>query len=208
MNYAVVLSSIFVVHMLALISPGPNVLVVTQTAISRSRRAGVVTAFGVGTGTVVWSCAALVGVSVVFEKLTWLYGGLRFVGGVYLLYLGAKLWRTADRPLDAAVLTHSTVRTDWQAYRLGLLTNLTNPKAGIFFGGIFAALLTPALPLWVKLAAAGIVVANSLGWHLALARFFSTPHAQQVYQRIKRWADRAAGAALAALGLRLMIPSR
>ena len=59
MNYAVVLSSIFAVHMLAMISPGPNVLIVTQTALSHTRRAGIVTALGVATGSTIWSSAAL-----------------------------------------------------------------------------------------------------------------------------------------------------
>src|ERR687885_470648 len=99
MNHAVVLSSVFAVHVLAMTSPGPNVLVVTQTAIGHTRRAGIVTALGVATGSAVWSGAALFGLSVVFEQLAWLYGGLKLLGGTYLLYLGIKLWRTADHPV-------------------------------------------------------------------------------------------------------------
>ena len=209
MSYAVVLGSIFAVHLLAMISPGPNVLVVTQTALGHTRRAGIVTALGVATGSAMWSSAALFSLSVVFAQFTWLYGGLKLLGGMYLLYLGIKLWRTADRhPLVPSSSTRATVHTDWQAFRLGLLTNLTNPKAVIFFGSIFAALLTPGLPMWVKLAAIGIVVVDAAGWHVALACFFSTRRAQHVYLRLKRWVDRVAGAALAFLGLRLMLPSR
>jgi threonine/homoserine/homoserine lactone efflux protein len=62
--------------------------------------------------------------------------------------------------------------------------------------------------MWVKLAAISIVAVDATGWHAALACFFSTRRAQQVYRRIKRWADRIAGASLAFLGLRLMLPSR
>lgn len=95
MGYAVVLSGIFAVHVLAMISPGPNVLIVSQTAISHTRRAGIATALAVATG-----------------------------------------------------------------------------------------------------------------WHVALACLFSTRRAQHVYRGIKRWADRIAGASLAFLGLRPMLPSR
>jgi len=209
MNYAVVLSSIFAVHVLAMISPGPNVLVVTQTAISQTRRAGIVTALGVATGSTIWSSAALFSLSVVFAQFAGLYGGLKLLGGMYLLYLGIKLWRAADHhpPLPSSS-THTTVHTDWQAFRLGLLTNLTNPKAIVFFGSIFAALLTPALPMWVKFVAIGIIAVDATGWHVALACFFSTRRAQRVYRRIKGLVDRVAGASLAFLGLRLMLPSR
>jgi RhtB (resistance to homoserine/threonine) family protein len=209
MNYAVVLSSVFAVHVLAMISPGPNVLIVTQTAMSHTRRAGIVTALGVAIGSTIWSSAALFGLSVVFAQFAWLYGGIKLLGGMYLLYLGSRLWRTADHhSLVPSSSTHATVHTDWQAFRLGLLTNLTNPKAVIFFGSIFAALLTPALPMWVKLAAISIIAVDATGWHVALACFFSTRRAQEVYRRIKHWVDRIAGAALALLGLRLILPSR
>jgi threonine efflux protein len=208
MNYAVVLSSVFAVHVLAMISPGPNVLIVTQTAISHTRRAGIVTALGVAIGSTIWSSAALFGLSVVFAQFAWLYEGIKLLGGIYLLYLGIKLWRTADHHPLVPSSSHATVHTDRQALRLGLLTNLTNPKAVIFFGSIFAALLTPTLPMWVKLAAIGIIAVDATGWHVALACFFSTRRAQQVYRRIKRWVDRTAGVALAFLGLRLILPSR
>jgi threonine/homoserine/homoserine lactone efflux protein len=62
--------------------------------------------------------------------------------------------------------------------------------------------------MWVKLVAIGIVAVDATGWHVALARFFSTRRAQQTYRRIKGWVERIAGSSLAFLGLRLMLPSR
>ena len=209
MNYAVVLSSIFAVHVLAMISPGPNVLMVAQTALRHTRRAGIATAIGVATGSTIWSSAALLSLSVVFAQFAWLYDGLKLLGGTYLLYLGIKLWRTADHNfLIPPSSMYASVHTDWQALGLGLLTNLTNPKAVIFFGSIFATLLTPTLPTWVKLSAIGIIVMNAACWHVALACLFSTRRAQQSYRRIKPGVDRVAGASLTYLGLHLMLPIR
>jgi len=205
MNDVVVLASIFTVHILGLMSPGPNFLMVTQTAISCTRRAGIATALGIATGAAVWSSAALFGLNVVFMQFAWLYYGLKLLGGVYLLSLGLRLWNTADQPLVATSLTPVMARTDWQAFRVGLLTNLTNPASAIFFGSIFAALLTPNLPLCVKIAAIGIIVIDAASWHTAVACIFSTRHAQQLYQRCKRWSDRLAGSALAFLGMRLLL---
>ena len=84
---------------------------------------------------------------------------------------------------------------------------LDESEGSRIFGSIFAALLAPALPAWVKLADVGIIAVDATGWHIALVCFFSTRRAQQVYRRIKRWMDRGAGAAFAFLRLRLMIPS-
>ncbi len=208
MNYSVVLSSIFALHVLAMISPGPNVLVVAQTAISRTRRAGIFISLGIATGAAVWSSAALLGLNLLFTQFPWFYSGLKVMGGIYLLYIGAKMWRAADHPLIPSRGLCLSAQTDWQAFRLGLLTNLTNPKAAIFYGSIFAALLKPDFPVWVKLTAIGIIVFNAVWWHISLAYLFSTQYTRQVYQRIKRWIDRIAGTALAFFGLLLIHVNR
>ena len=205
MRYAVVLSSIFAVHLLALISPGPNNLVVMQAAMGRHRRAGIATALGIASCSILWSSAALIGLNVVFAYFAWIYSGLKLLGGTYLIYLGIKMWRGADRPMDLCLPQNTPIYTHWQAYRLGALTTLTNPKAAIFFGSFFTALLPPASPLWVKLAVIGIVCFDSTVWHVSLAYFFSTRVVQQIYGRIKPWADRIAGTALTFLGLRLIL---
>ena len=206
MNYAFMLGGIFVVHVLAMISPGPNVLIVTQTAMSRTRRAEVATALGIVVGAALWSGAVLLGMSVLFAHFAWVYSELKFLGGGYLLYLGIKLWRAAALPIVAAT-GQPTAQTDSQAFWLGLLTNMTNPKAVIFYGNIFVAFVAPDLPVWVKLAAGSLIFVNSAVRHVALVCLFSTLRAQQVYRRIKRWIDRMVGAALAFLGLWLIIQS-
>lgn len=208
MSYWGVLGTVLAVHVLAMASPGPNVLIVTQTAASQTRRAGVCAALGIAAGAGLMSSAALLGLSVVLTQFAWLHHGLKLVGGGYLLYLGIRLWRAADSPGTTSSQGSTVAQTDWQALRLGLLTNLTNPKALLFYGSVFAALLAPDSPLWVKLAAVGIIAVDSTAFHVALACLFSTPRAQAGYQRIKPWVDRVAGAGLAALGLRLMLPSR
>lgn len=202
-----VLGSVFAVHVLAMVSPGPNVLVVTQTAASETRRAGVSAALGIATGAALMSSAALAGLSVVLSQAAWLHAALRLVGGAYLVYLGAKLWRGAGAPAAFPLATSNGVaRSDWRAFRLGLATNLTNPKALLFYGSVFAALFAPDAPLWLSFAAVGIIAVNSTGFHVALACLFSTPRAQAAYRRIKPWVDRVAGAGLALLGLRLVLP--
>ena len=186
-------------------SPGPNFLMVTQTAISCTRRAGIAT----GTRHCRWCCRLVKCCAVRFERsvcaICVAVLRLKPLGGVYLLSLGLRLWSTADQPLVAVSSIPVMARTDWQAFRVGFLTNLTNPASAIFFGSIFAALLTPNLPLWVKIAAIGIIVIDAASWLTAVACIFSTRHAQQLYQRCKRWSDRLAGSALAFLGMRLLL---
>ena len=76
--------------MMAAASPGPNLLIVTRPSAGRSLGAGILTALGVATAATIWLSPAVLGLSFVFERFVWLYGVLKLLGGVYLLYLGVK----------------------------------------------------------------------------------------------------------------------
>nr|MDQ3397967.1 LysE family transporter [Deinococcota bacterium] len=141
-SYFAVLVSIMAVHAIAMISPGPNFFIVTQTAISHSRRNGVFVAFGIACAAALWSSAALLGLNLLFERASWLYQGVRVLGGAYLLYLGVQSWHYASHPLAVTAKVLVTP-SGWQSFRTGFITNLTNPKSVVFFGGMFAALLPP-----------------------------------------------------------------
>ena len=81
-----------------------------------------------------------------------------------------------------------------RALRLGLLTQLVNPKAAVFFGSIFLTFLPPGLPLWVTLVVLANIFAVEFLWYLAVALMFSTGRVRRAYTGAKLWIDRAAGA--------------
>src|SRR5438552_16631621 len=86
---------LFGVWLIVVVSPGPDFLVTVQQATSRSRRHGIVTGLGVCSGLVIWSAGSMVGLSVLFARLSWLYDMVRYAGAAYLLFLGVRtLWST------------------------------------------------------------------------------------------------------------------
>ncbi len=203
------LITIAVVHLAAAATPGPSTLLVTQTSIAASRRAGLLTAFGTASATAVWSISAVLGLSLVLSKLAWLYDALKLAGGAYLIYVGIRMWREATLPLPLASEGLAGVRaSDARAYVRGLVTNLTNPKSAFYYVSIFAVLLPPELPIWVRGAAVAVVVAVSLAWYSVVAALLSTMPAQRAYARVKTWLDRVAGTVFIAFGLRLALPDR
>ncbi len=204
MFYLTVLLSIMAVHMVVLVSPGPAFLIVTQASIGHSRRQGVLTALGVSCATFLWSSAALLGISLFLETTAWLYQGIKLLGGAYLIYLGVESWRHAGNKPNPKVKM-SLMSSGGHSFRVGFITNLTNPKAVIFFSSIFASLLPPQLPLWMRAAAVGVVVFDALWWHVALAFTFSTRPVQHLYIKAKRSLDLLAGGFLVFVGVRLML---
>ena len=198
-----VLGGLLAVHVLALAAPGPNVLVVTQTAARSTRRTGLLVAIGLATASIVWSGAAVIGLEAALLGHRWIYTGISFIGSCYLCLIGLRMIRNASSDLGPS--SAATPSSDLQAFWLGLLTSLSNPKAMLFFAGLFTALLPPTLPDWLRVVAIGIIFLDSLCWHAALALFFSNERTQHFYERFGSWLDRAAGCTLVLIGLWLAI---
>jgi threonine/homoserine/homoserine lactone efflux protein len=209
------LVTLWFVHLLAVMSPGPSLLVVARSAIAGSRADGTQVAFGLGLGTLVWSLAALFGLSVLFALAPWLYTGMKVAGAAFLLYIAFMMWRHARQPvaLDGALAQADAgapgrTKEPVAAVRLGLLTQLANPKVAVFFGSIFVTLL-PANPSpAIQAAVIAIVCANEVGWYTAVAYAFAVDRLRRGYARAKAWIDRICGGFLAFLGLRLVFDGR
>lgn len=198
-DYVPLLLSLFAVDLLAAMSPGPNFVLVTQTAVTRSRGGAGAVVLGFTLSNLLWCLAVVLGLSVLFEAAPWLYRTIKILGGFYLIYLGITLWVAKPRKAaDPRPTNHSG------AFVRGVLTNLSNPKSVVYFGSVFTVFLKPDAPLWVQAAAIGIVLLNTLLWYGALAMMFSAPAVQRGYARVQRPIDRVAGAVMAAFGARLI----
>lgn len=197
------LLTIWLLHMAALITPGANVLLISQLAASGQTRGATQAALGVATGAAIWSSAAVLGVHALFAAFPAFRLGLQWAGALYLLYIASRLWRSTSSPTAAA----APPMGGWRAYRLGLLTNLSNPKSALFFGSVFSTAL-PAQPGSGMLAAAVLlIVCNAAAWHLGLAYVFSRRRVQASYAAQRGWIGRVAGATLGALGIGLLVAS-
>ena len=201
-SYLSLFVSFWIVDALAAFSPGPNFLLVTETAMRRSRPHAFATALGLATGSLTWCLLVVFGLAAVLAVTPWLYGALKICGGAYLVYLGISLWRSgghADLPtrLEQGAL--------WSAYVRGFVTNLTNPKSAIYYGSVFALFVSPGTPAWVQAVAVGIVTVDSVLWHGGLALLFSMGAVKRLYAAAWRPINRLAGAAMAAFGARMIL---
>jgi threonine/homoserine/homoserine lactone efflux protein len=187
------------------VSPGPSFVLVARVAVARSRGDGLAAALGMGVGGVVFGSLALLGLNAVLAEVTWLYLGLKLLGAGYLIYLAVGLWRGAAEPLDAAGSMQAERAGLARSFRLGLATQLSNPKGVIFYASVFAALLPQHPPLGMVLALPPLLFCLEAGWYALVALVFSAGRPRRLYLSVKRWVDRLAGAVVGMLGLRLMI---
>src|ERR687890_919436 len=119
---------------LIVLVPGPDTLLVLRSIVRGGRRHGWATAAGVLTGLLVWAAVAAAGLAAVLRASEVAYNVLRIAGACYLVLLGVQSLRSLRRPATAeepAPDAHRGVLGT--GYLAGVITNLLNPKVGVFF---------------------------------------------------------------------------
>ena len=194
--------SVMTIHVIAMMSPGPTFVVSARIAAAEGGRAALGFAFGVGCGSLIWALAAMFGLSVLFELVPALLGVMKVLGGLFLLWIAASLWRHAADPM-AEPDASSIPRGLWASLRLGLMTQLANPKTAVYFGAVFAGFVPPETD-WRTLAFILIsVLIVEILWFSAIARVFSLGPARHGYIRMKKWIDRTFGGLIAVFGIKI-----
>lgn len=207
MSSFAILMSILTALLLGAMSPGPSFVMVSRIAIVTSRQAGLAAALGMGIGGAVFAALALLGLNALLMRVEWLYLLLKLAGGIYLVYLGIRIWRAAAAPLDMPSATQPAPLSAVRAFLMGLATQLSNPKTAVVYGSIFAALLPLHPEAWVVVALPLSTFLIEFGWYCVVALAFSASRPRALYIGWKRWIDRAAGGVMSLLGLRLVMES-
>ena len=185
---------------LGAMSPGPSFVLVARTSVARSRADGLAMALAMGVGGVLFAVLALAGVQVVLATVPVLYGILKVLGGLYLVYLAWMLWRHAAEPIDLEKSGTSSQRSFW----LGLATQVSNPKTAVVYASVFVSLLPKEMPFWAMLVLPAVIFCIEAGWYSIVALALSSPAPAAAYLRWKRWIDRAAGGVMGLLGVKLI----
>jgi len=183
------------------VSPGPAVLMSARTGVSEGLRTGFFLALGIGAGAVFWSVLALSGIAVIFQIAPTLLWAFKIAGGLYLIYMAIGMWRHAAEPLPD--LTDTPPRSAASAFRLGLFTQLSNPKPAVVLSAIFIGTVPPGTPLWVLVALLSYLFTVETGWNTLVARIFSLDATRRAYTGLKPALDRTFGGLLALLGLKI-----
>ncbi|MEK6353853.1 MAG: LysE family transporter [Burkholderia cenocepacia] len=188
------------VLLLSVASPGPNFVIVTSTAVL-SRRAGVMTGFGLAAASGTWAAIAIAGLSLLVTHVAWVHTALRLAGAAYLIWLGLKMIVTARQPLPVSA---PAALSDWRAARKGYVVSMTNPKSVAFYGSIFALMVPAHAPAWLDLSVVVLSIAISAAWYCTMALLASHPSVRRLLVRRKAVLDTAAGLLLMGVGGRML----
>jgi threonine/homoserine/homoserine lactone efflux protein len=192
---------------LGIMSPGPSFVLVARTSVAVSRRNGLTTAIGMGLGSAVFASLTLLGLQAVLLSVPPLYMLLKVLGGIYLIYLAIVIWRNSRQSVDLKSASKNSADL-YNSFKLGLITQLSNPKTAIFYGSIFAALLPPNLPDITLLILVSTIFFLEAGWYSLVAFVLSSKTPRQIYLNLKQVLDRLASGVIGVLGLKLIYDAR
>ncbi|MCT4707390.1 threonine export protein RhtC [Enterobacteriaceae bacterium H11S18] len=198
--------TVAVLHIVALVTPGPDFFFVSQTAVSRSRKEAMMGVLGITGGVMVWSGVALLGLNLILEKMAWLHSIIMVGGGLYLCWMGYQMLRgafkkeVATEEAPAVELAHGG-----RSFLKGLLTNLSNPKAIIYFGSVFSLFVGDNVGGAERWGLFVMIALETFAWFTIVASLFALPKMRRGYQRLAKWIDGMAGALFTGFGIHLII---
>lgn len=187
------------IQLTGVLSPGPSVALILGIAVGQGRAAALITAFGIGTASILLSLATVLGLAALFAQAAEVMTLVRFIGAAYLLWLAYGAFRKAIAPPELRIGAVASGRL-WLS---GFLLQLTNPKAILFWLAVAAVGgVGTAPPHIVALFVAGAFV-NSAGGHGLWALALSAAPVRRGYQRLRSPIEAALGAVFTFAAFRL-----
>jgi threonine/homoserine/homoserine lactone efflux protein len=196
---------------LLVLSPGATMAVVLQMAVERGRRAALVTVVGANIGNSTLALASAVGMAALFARWPWSLEAVKAGGAAFLAYLGVRgLWMAwrASRPaaVAAATATGDAPATTGEALRRGIVTNLLNPSAIVFYMTLLPQFIGPRdpfLPRFLVLAATHVTMA--LTWLTMYVVTIGAFAERMSRPGVRRAVESLTGLVLLGFGVRLIV---
>ncbi|MDE3131594.1 MAG: LysE family translocator [Acidobacteriota bacterium] len=186
--------------------PGPDTAVVTKNALIHGREAALGSAIGVNTGLAVWTVATALGVAAILRSSATVYDALKLLGALYLIWIGARtLWESRrGRRGAGAAATDQRVMSGRGGFRQGVISNLANPKVGIFFTSLLPQFVSTHHSAFLQmLMLGGIFIAFNVLWMSSYALAAVRLAHVLSRARVKAVIDRVSGLVLVGVGIRL-----
>ncbi|RWX75056.1 LysE family translocator [Neorhizobium lilium] len=195
----------YVIYLINVASPGPANFAIIGAAISQGRRAGLITALGISSGSLTWACAAALGLAALLQTYAIALEVMKVLGGLYLIYMAWKAYKSARLPNSKVAV--GNLKTDYSARQLwlrGYAIHVTNPKAIFAWLAIISLGLPKDAPIEAIVLIIGVCMSSSLLIFITYALLFSTQRALRGYKAARRWIEGAMAVFYTAAGLKLL----
>lgn len=208
MQYLPIILTVALVHLLAVISPGPDFIMITRNSLIYSRKTGIYSAIGLGLGILIHVTYSLIGIGLLISKSIVLFNTIKYLGVAYLIYIGYKSITAKASNLSVDAKEHKKDISKLKAIGTGFITNVTNPKATLFFLSLFTLVINPQTPFAVKLfMGAEMSIVTSL-WFMFVAFIVSHHLVKSRIGKAQHFAEKFIGVVLIGLGIKVALSGK
>ncbi len=199
-----VIATIFAVHWLLTMTPGPNAVLVAQTAVASRRANAFAVIAGICASGAIWVTSAAYGLKAVFLALHWLYAFVSYAGAASLGGRGFKLLRSKFSVVEGQSVPGVSQRL-LVSFARGFASNITNPKTLVYFSSVFGTFMPPDAGPGTVVAVVLVTWTCNFGWYGSLSLLLSGAPARRLYGRMTPTINRVAGTVMILFGLRVAV---
>jgi len=208
MPYLALIGTATLVHLLALISPGPDFIMAVRNSLVYSKKTGLWTAVGFGLGIAVHIFYCLAGLAVVISQSILIFNTIKLLGAGYLIYIGLKSFYAKSSKLDVGEYKPRADISAFSAIKTGFLTNVLNPKATLFFLSLFTFVISPTTPFAIMLIIGAIMIIDTILWFSLVAVLLSHKRIRAVFEKFQNVFNKTFGGLLIVLGIKIAMTKR
>src|SRR3989344_914725 len=209
MNYLNEFLIVAGIHFLALMSPGPDFVLTVRNALVYSRRAGILSALGLSLGMILHITYCLLGIGLLISKSIVLFSTIKLFGAGYLIFLGWKSLRSKSGMVNIdSSLPKNRDLPGFAAIKQGFLTNVLNPKVTLFLLALFTQVISPETPTLIQALYGLEMIGMTFVWFGFVAVVISHEKIKAKFAHAQKYAEKAIGGALIALGIKVALSSK
>jgi len=194
------------VTFLAMVTPGPDMVLVLRNTFASGRRAGLQTSMGILCGNLVHITYCVFGIGMLISRSIVAFSALKYVAAAYLIYLGIMSVRSGTKSLDVSDIQGGRLTRSW--FVQGFVNNLLNPKGTLFYLGVFTTVIAPETSPTAMFLLILIMMLVSGSFWICFVYTLDRRTLRDVVERSQQTVNRVFGALLILLGLRVASMSR
>ncbi len=199
------LMTVIVIHILGLISPGPDFVIAVKYSLQYSRATGFWTAVGIGLGIIVHVSYCFLGIALIVSQSILLFNIIKLCGAGYLIFLWIKALRSKKSDQTVVTTEQQQDVSPLTAIKIGFLTNTLNPKATVFFLWLFTTVIPAHISLVNQIVISSTMVILTILWFSIVAFLFTQKKVQRAFNTYSFGIMKIFWAVLVWLGLKIAL---
>ncbi len=208
-NLISIFITVVVAHFLALISPGPDFVLVVKSAITNQSKSVIGIAFGIASANAMYISLCLIGVGPILASSVTIMITLKAIGGLFLMYLAFQALRAPKNSyenLDIINIESSSSKkiSFIKEFMTGFMSGILNPKNLLFYLSLFTVVLTPEVSLAFKIGLGVWMVSLVFLWDLAIIFLLSIKTVRSRFSKLTYYFDKITGAILGLIGFSIV----